>query len=335
MGKQFPEWYLFHNTPPVEVGSKPVLILRSPLGENRQVELADIAGFEAPLVTHSFAWLVDWFRNSSLPLPVTVIELELAKKLIVGRPKSEFKTGNRPWEISEILAPYLPGKYDQPKLKHALSTHLSRPSTGEFSNLEWMEAVTGLLPKAWEELKNDLHTIGEAKRFFSIEVPVFNIMLRSQLEGIRVDHDNRDKLLQIVDREYIAAHHSLSITCNIKVAKALNDTKYLLNCLGIRNIEELKKYLPEEIIREFKTTHPICSSLNTILSSKRNKGILLRTFSLGSEFCYPIFDVLGTVTGRILAVDPQLQYLKKEYRSLLIPRDGSIHLMSIIHSLSP
>ena len=326
MSEHLHEWYLFHNTPPVEVGSSPMLILRSPVGESRQVELSDIAGFEAPLVTHSFVWLVDWFRRSSLPLPVTVIELELAKKLIVGRPKSEFKHGNRPWDMPEIMAPYLPDKYDQPKVKHALSTHLSRASAAEFGNLEWMETIAGLLPKVWEDLKNELQRIEEAERFLSIEVPVFNAMLASQLKGIRVDHDKRDALLYLVDREYVSAHHSLSIVHKINVQRAFNETPYLLTCIGLSNISELESYLPEEIIQEFKTSDPICSSLHTIVSTKRNKGILLRTFSLDSELCYPMFDTLGTVTGRILAVDPQLQYLKKEYRSLLVPRDGRSHL---------
>ncbi|MHB8066402.1 MAG: DNA polymerase, partial [Desulfobaccales bacterium] len=315
-------WYLFHSTPPIEVGFSPLLLLRSPLGDLREVKLTDIAGFKSPLVTHSFTLLIDWFRRYSLPLPANVVEIELAKKLIVGRPKSDFKKGSLPWDMSEIIAPYLPEEYNQPKMRQALSTHLTRPSTEAFSNLKWMEIAAGLLPQIWEDLKKNLIRIGEAERFFSIEVPVYNVMLISQLEGVRVAPDKRDALLCQVEMDYLSSHHSLAITQRIDVPRALNDVLYLAEHLGIGSIEKSEFYSPQEIISQFKTSDQICSLLHTILSARRNKGILLKTFSIDSEFCYPVFDTLGTVTGRILAVDPQLQHLKKEYRSLLVPRDA-------------
>jgi len=121
-------------------------------------------------------------------------------------------------------------------------------------------------------------------------------------------------------------HHSLAIVHRIDVGRALYDSNYLLGLLGLSHKDEFEGLLPEEIIGQFKASDPTCASLNAILSAKRNKGILLRTFSLDSEFCHPVFDTMGTVTGRILAVDPQLQYLKREYRCLLAPRDGMTHL---------
>lgn len=326
MSEYMKYWYLLHNTPPIEVGFTPLLLLISPIGDIKEINLADIAGFNAPLVTHSFPLLIDWFRRESIPLPTNVIEIELAKKLIIGRPKSDFKKGSWPWDMSEIMANYLPKEYNELKLRQALSTHLSRPSTESFSNRKWMEIAAGILPQIWEDLRRDLIKLGEAERFFSIEVPVYNLMLVSQLEGIRVAPDERDALLNRVENDYISAHHSLAITHRIDVLRALSDVEYLLEYLDLGIIDKSYYSSPEEIISDFKISNPICALLHSVLSAKRHKGILLKTFSLDSEFCYPIFDTMGTVTGRILAIDPQLQYLKKEYRSLLIPRDSNSHL---------
>jgi DNA polymerase I len=37
---------------------------------------------------------------------------------------------------------------------------------------------------------------------------------------------------------------------------------------------------------------------------------------------HPIFQVLGTVSGRIQVADPQLQHLRRKYRSIIAPDPG-------------
>jgi DNA polymerase I-like protein with 3'-5' exonuclease and polymerase domains len=62
--------------------------------------------------------------------------------------------------------------------------------------------------------------------------------------------------------------------------------------------------------------------LGEVISARRNKGILLRSFGAEQGVFFPLFDTMGTVTGRILTVDPQLQHLAKRYRSIIRPRAG-------------
>lgn len=320
------EWYLFHHTPPIGIGTTPVLYLLSPAGDLRQVGLHDIAGFEAPLVTHSFNLLVDWFRQGSIPLPRKIVELELAKKLIVGRPKSDFKKGPLPWDMSEIVAPLLPKKYDESKMRQALLTHLTMPVTGDRGDSEWMETIARLLPVVWVQLKRDLIRFGEQERFVKIEAPVHNAMLASQSYGIRLDPERRAQFLRQLEKKYLSSCHYLAITHRINVDKALHDPIYLRNCLSLKGPEEFGFLASEEIIEIFKETDPICTLFENVLSAKRNERILQRAFSIDTAFCYPVFDTMGTVTGRIHAIDPQLQHIKKEYRSIIKPRDGTSHL---------
>ena len=316
-------WYLFHYTPPVGMGAHPVLLLTSPSGDTRRIVLSELAAFKHPLVTHSFSFLVDWFRSMSLDLPIQVIDVVVAKKLLIGRPKSDFSGHMLPWDMSAIMLPYLPPEYDNPEVRRALSTHLANPTIGDLGDFRWMLSASAALPHVWQDLKRDLETARESARLHSVELPVYNVMLETQLRGIRIDTQKRDALLSEVERQYIAAHHSLAVNHGIHVTRALRDGSYLANHLRMPGIKEMT---PEEIIDNFKDTEPICSKLHDLVSARRNKSILLRMLSLDQEFCYPSFDTIGTVTGRILTIDPQLQHLKKAYRSVLVPRPDTRHV---------
>lgn len=317
------EWHLFHYTPPVDMGTEPVLLLTSPAGETHEVVLSDLAAFRHPLITHSFSLLVDWFRRSSLALPLNIIEIELAKKLLVGRRKSDFAGQLPPWDMSAIMLPYLPTEYENSEVKRALSTHLAKPTTGNLGDFRWMATASSVLSRVWSDLERDLTSAGEYERLISVEIPAYHVMLGAQLAGIRVDATNRDALLSKVESQYVAAHHSLAITHNVHVERALHDGDYLATCLDLVSVQDMA---PADIIDSLKESETVCAQLHDMVSAKRNRTILLRTFSLDEDVCYPVFDTMGTVTGRILAIDPHLQYLKKEYRTVLVPRPGTRHV---------
>jgi DNA polymerase-1 len=317
------EWYLFHYTPPIGMGPSPVLILTSPTGETRKIEFDELSAFKHPLVTHSFTFLVDWFRRLSLDLPVNVIDIEAAKRLLVGRPKSDFSGTVLPWDMSTIMLPYLPANYDTMAVRRALSTHLAEPKADDLDDFHWMLTAARAMLDVWRDLVRDLSTAGEYDRFLSVEVPAYQVMLQTQLVGIRIDATKRDAFLSEVESQYITAHHSIAVKNNIHIDRALHDTSYLATCLNLPDIQDMD---PKDVIVSLKDSEPVCAKLHDIDLARRNKTILLRTFSLDNEFCYPVFDTMGTVTGRILAVDPHLQYLKKAYRSMLVPRANTNHI---------
>src|SRR6185503_4143200 len=82
--------FLFHHTPPLGIEMSPILLSSSQTGNVEVIDFERLSKTKTPVVTHSFGLLVEWFRNKSLPLPQIVIDLEIAKKLIVGRPKSDY-----------------------------------------------------------------------------------------------------------------------------------------------------------------------------------------------------------------------------------------------------
>ncbi len=313
--------HLLHYTPPLEFGGDPLLLVVSPTGKAEATSLAQLSRINRPIVTHSFSLLVDWLRDRNLPLPDKIVDLEVAKKLLVGRPKSDFDI-ERPWDMPSMLLKYVPTQYDHKQIRAALATHMAKPPLSAFSNLRWMTAVAVKLPILWQEIQAELIASGENQRFEDIEVPVYNLMLHTQYRGMILDTAQRDSFLQSVDDEYMATHYQLAIHEGMDVERALADREYLSSRLShpLQSAETFNDIL--QIIKARKSSDRICALLHAVVSARRNRGILLRTIGVNGSHCYPMHDTMGTITGRILTIDPQLQHLSKRYRGVIKARAG-------------
>lgn len=313
--------YLFHHTPPPDFGGEPRLFLTQADGKVRMATIEEVSRIKLPLVTHSFSLLVDWLRDRNLPLPKTVVDLETAQKLIVGRPKSDF-VAVKPWDMPSMFKRFVPSRYDAKSVKVALATHLAKPAISEFGNLRWMTAIAANLSTLWRELLLELVERGELRRFLEVEVPSYNAMLAAQYRGIHLDSCRRDALLQTIENDYILTHHEITIGREIDVDRALSDVGYLREHLShpVQCAEEC--FDARELIEQRKDFDPLCSQLNNVAATRRNRSILLRSIGNDADYCYPVFDTMGTVTGRILAMDPNLQHLNKKYRNIIKARAG-------------
>ena len=249
------------------------------------------------------------------------MDLEVAKKLLVGRPKSDFGI-ERPWDMPSMLLKYVPSQYDHKQVRAALITHMAKPPISAFSNLRWMTAITVNLPALWEEVQTELDESGERQRLEDIEVPAYNLMLQTQYRGILLDTIQRDNFLQSINDEYMATHHKLAIHEGMDVDRAFTDTEYLSSHLSypIQAAETFNDVL--KVIKARKNSDKICALLHAVVRTRRNRGILLRTIGMNGNHCYPMYDTMGTVTGRILAIDPELQHLSKRYRGVIRARAG-------------
>src|SRR5205807_9828614 len=78
---------------------------------------------------------------------------------------------------------------------------------------------------------------------------------------------------------------------------------------------------PRDVIRARRDCDPVCRLLHRVDTARSNKRILLRTGVEGGR-CFPLFDTLGTVTGRIMVVDPHLQHISKKYRAIISASPG-------------
>jgi DNA polymerase I len=309
--------FVLHHTPPLEFGREPVLFRSTVEGDVEAISLEELAASDRPIVTHSFSLLVDWLRRKALPLPTTILDLEVAKKLLVGRPRSEFRT-EPPWTMPQMLLNLVPLEYRSDQVELALKAHMGVPAGSKANDLNWMIAITRELPKLWRAMRLELESNGERRRFDDVEVPVYNAMLEAQYRGLCVDMKERDLLLKSLERQYLSAHHQLAIREGVDVDRAFVDLNYLSSLIDYRHeSEELTS--ADELIQTLKHSNPICSLLDCVEEARENRRILLRTGG-HDGWCFPMYDTMGTVTGRIMTTDPQLQYLKKPYRRVIAAR---------------
>jgi DNA polymerase I-like protein with 3'-5' exonuclease and polymerase domains len=50
---------------------------------------------------------------------------------------------------------------------------------------------------------------------------------------------------------------------------------------------------------------------------------------------YPVFDIVGTVTSRIMITSPGIQFIKRKNRDIFVPRDGMSFLYADFHQFEP
>jgi DNA polymerase I-like protein with 3'-5' exonuclease and polymerase domains len=264
-----------------------------------------------------------------------VIDVATAKKLLVGRPKRDFAGTRPPWDLWELFGPYLNEEDRSPAVQRYLATQLAAPDVGVLEDSVVPCRLLEALSRLWKDLQGGLSASGEDRRFFEVEVPVYNIMLRSQYRGIGIDEVQRTEFAEQIDKTYVSSHHKLAIGYGMNVERAFRDVTYLLRVLKLNHYGSDSAFSSEEIIDIHKDSDDRCRLLHNIRSAKRNKAILFRTSSEKAGKCFPVFDTMGTVSGRILAVDPHLQYLKKTYRSIVSPLPGMTLLYADYSQFEP
>lgn len=312
---------LLHYTPPVEVGPKPALFLLMPGNQPREVELEDLADLSLPLITHSSSLLVDWAKIRNIKLPTTIVELDGAVKLLSGVQRGAAWRLQAPSSLRALLLPTL-----EPEVEAERWTRFLEPSA--LPNCERSELIdkgfkiVAAMARAWEGIRNELASRDELDRFAQIEVPCHNLFLRVQRQGIALDTELCERFIDEVEANYERALHWLTFKQRIDIDRALRDSEYLAASASLP-IERAEFERPATaIIEQWRHVSPICGGLSQLQSLRLSRDVLLRSLGVDCVRCWVTFDTMGTVTGRILAVDPHLQYLKKRYRQVLLPDSG-------------
>lgn len=317
------EVFLFHFTPPLGLGAEPVLMLLEGAQAPRAIAIEAIGDLKRPVVTHSFSLLADWLRQRNVAPRGTVIDLECAQRLITGRRKGEVGP-SKPWEMAEMWFRVLPTEYQTAEVRRALNAHFALPVAAPGDNQAWLEAAARVMPELWRHLKGELEEKQEWERYLAVEVPIYNQFIGSQIRGIAVDPAANAAALRAAEEEYLAAHHRLAIGMKLDVERALRDIEYLGSQLRqpIRASDEWMD--ARELVESRRGSDEVCELLHKVTRATLNRAILLRTSGAvtGDSRCYVQFDTMGTVTGRVLAVDPLLQQLSKRHRALLRADEG-------------
>lgn len=284
------------------------------------ISSAELSGSEAICVTYDSSVLVEDLSRRSLPPPRQLIDLGTALRLCAGIPRDEGR--DRRTNLWSALSAFFPTTRDVQLFESVVESRCDRPDAVEIQRLLELavQAVRGLWLRTADELKIN----GEFDRFMLIEVPVQGIFNYRQYAGINVDSDIAAALIQeAADEKYLAY---------TAIASALNRNPTGLNFWNIREhliktdvaplagIEDGGRLREAFKIAAFNSK--FASDFLSFVDASRDELILMRSAGRDQRL-YPVFHVLGTVTGRILVSDPYLQQLRRKYRKLVSADEGS------------
>ena len=289
-------------------------LIRKPSGERLHVNARELSDFPTPLLTYDMPALIDDLRRLKHTPPICILDIGDALRLLVGRPKDE--GGEKLWNIWPALKCCFADKIDADHFERLALSREGRPDPDELSRL--LEAAGEALASLWESLVSQLKHQGEYDRLTTVEWPLQSAFAHRQFRGVQVDAAGASTLLERISAEKYAAYR--------RVAEHLNKSPTGLNYWNIQphlsntDVAYLMDLDPggqlQSALEMAATTSPFAEAFVSFMKAGRDASIVRRALG-GSDRLFPIFHVMGTVSGRILVSDPYLQQLRRAYRSLV------------------
>lgn len=158
----------------------------------------------------------------------------------------------------------------------------------------------------------------ELSRLRDVELPIFNMLMVHSSVGITIDVDRVRDARELVLFEFYRALREFSKEFDVQpeVMRDDNLRDYLLNKgfdLTEVSLEYILEYIP--IDGDFG---PKLQELRKL----RDTNSILNDLSLSDGTIYPIVDVFGTRTSRIIYRNPSLQNLSKKFRDIITIEAG-------------
>ena len=289
-------------------------LIRKPSGECLHVNARELCSFPTRLLTYDMPALIDDLRRLKHPPPTQISDMGDALRLLVGRPKDE--GGEKLWNIWPVLKRRFASQLDADRFERLALSRESRPAQEELSRL--LEVAAEALADLWESLESRLKLQGEYERLTTVEWPLQSAFAYRQFKGVRVDAAGASILLERISAEKYAAYR--------RVAEHLNKSPTGLTYWNVQphlvdtDVAYLMDLDPggqlQSALEMASTASPFAEAFVSLMRAGRDASIVRR--ALGeSDRLFPIFHVLGTVSGRILVSDPFLQQLRRAYRSLV------------------
>jgi DNA polymerase I len=325
--------YIICITHPFE--AQPYLLCK--YGENIMVkrDIRDILGYKE-LVAYGLENNSDYLRVAEDEVIPTVIDIQTAKKLLAEHPKADYTTGNEPWALRNILGINGVSTSTLSWLSDIDRLRTTTPDThADFDTL--LKDLLSGFERAWYEIEKQLQQNEELRRFYEIEVPIYNLFLGSQIAGIGLSQKNLEKKLLELKAMYYSSIKRLEfdygfLSQKIKPYMTWHDIKE--HC-KLKNIGDEIDYDFWRFVEIYAEYDEFLQLLLTARDSNMDYSALLKYCVSAYKKVYAQFDVMGTVTGRILIKRPGIQYLKKTSRDIFSPSDGNSFLYADFDQFEP
>ena len=295
-----------------------------------KLTLEDLSLIDSIIISHDIWRLIDLYRYNNIDLPKCLLEINQIEKYITGKPSSDF-SNEKPWDTISIL-------------KNRCDTNNS-DTVKDFKKIIWgggfekdETELFNLLSFVLVEIINYINEINVDKfsTYIEHELPVANIIYKSQYKGISFNESKINEFLDDLEYKYYSKLSELSDTYDFN--GNIFNTEYLISYIKenkIDHIEYLNEYGISKFIDYLSDLDERILKIRELRRLYVSKSILLKMISSSTNIIHPIFDCIGTVTGRIIAIEPVIQHLKKEYRSILTASDNNKLLYIDYSSFEP
>jgi DNA polymerase-1 len=298
---------------------EPVFMLLDESGIARIVSAAEVSNFPTALATHSLAVVVDELRRLGLPPPSSIIDVEEGLRLASGLPKDQ--GGALQWNIWRNLRKHFVEAKEGEEYEAVFRSQSPRPDAGRVTYL--LHAAVDAIRRCWTECQSNLTNRGSADRFWNIEAPLIGAFAYRQFAGIATKSEEASRILSALAREKYEAYRTVAdrFATNPTGLNFWNVQPFLRGT-ELDSLAEVEDggQLREAFKLKAFSSEPARAFL-TLVDAARDELIIQRACGDTSRI-FPTFQVVGTVTSRILADDPPLQFLRRRYRGVLSPDIG-------------
>ena len=271
--------------------------------------------------------LWEYLSNLDKPydLPDTLFDLNSARKLLEGRPKSNFQKNNDPWTGIKILGRSFENNKIFGKIKSIEESKFSTFEEWEEKlPLNWEIDLISSFKKEYNNIVSELKKYNLYDNFVNIEMRLLVGFIKASYQGIKLNEEKlRERCLEL-DRKHFQSVRELEITYNYIVSDFRNVTFEDIKDY-IKDYDEAdfsKKYIGDSI-ELHRNVNPFLNLLYIENYTKRDLSELLRMSAGISDRCKLQYDIIGTVSGRILITRPGIQYLKRTSRDTFVPHEGN------------
>ncbi len=316
--------YLTYLINPYNLDTKPRLFLKKKGKRIAEIKIDDFFQENSTIVSYQLEDLFSFFPEYKNISSFSFIDLSHIARLLYGKPYKGQRS-REPWIIWNLLNK----EFGESERIKALWNYIyqERHSIDENEIIISIEELSSKLEQLWQLLETKLEESREKDRYFTVEKKTHEILLKRQTYGIRISQETLLEKLDKLDTKIKISSKILRDVWQIRDPWDLDETREILKSNGFTGLSKFSNPLTFNSVLEIHAeNHRLPKYIKIYRNSRRDKQILLRLGSIGSERVFPIFKSLGTVTGRILVETPTLQYIKRINRDIMIPDNGKTFL---------
>jgi len=274
----------------------------------REVSAQELVEAQGLIITHDYGLIASTLQSRSGELPKNVIDVIDFYKSACSLTQND---GSNSRVTIEELLQSPPSEFDATKYIEIFYRR------SEFDQITYENAGAALL-KLWTRLVTEAKENDELDRYMQVEAPIFNLIWSSMSHGIHIDRERLHAHKVAARDEFYLTLRDFSIDFSLPIE--IPSRKTIERELGSRGFD-ITEGTRDYILDFLPMPDDFGSRLGALLRIHRSLNAL-NQLSATKAVAFPLADVAGTRTSRIILKAPSLQNIAKKHRNVIAAREG-------------